>query len=246
MDNYYVYRWIDADTGATIYVGKGHGDRQTSMRNRSEGFLEYVSNHKCKPEIIIDGLDEDTAYNLERFTIAYCREVGEPLLNVANGGRGGITMYGENNPMYGRPWWDENTPQEKIDEWKRKVGRSGADNPMYGISPSERMDEVTYLMWKEAHKKIVGEKNPNYGNRKLSAFYAEHKDVALEKQSRPGSRNGRCKRVTVVFPDGSTKTYDYIRECVKDLFDGCNVDCVANNISKHMRDGTPYKGYIFM
>ena len=35
---------------------------------------------------------------------------------------------GENNPMYGRTWWDENTPQEKIEEWKKKVVHYGSDN----------------------------------------------------------------------------------------------------------------------
>lgn len=36
-----------------------------------------------------------------------------------------------------------------------------------------------------------GEKNPNYGNRKLSQFYKEHPEIAKQKQSRPGAQNGR-------------------------------------------------------
>ena len=46
---------------------------------------------------------------------------------------------GEKNPMYGRPWWDENTPQEKIDEWKHNISlrNSGENNPNYGIKCTE-------------------------------------------------------------------------------------------------------------
>ena len=40
---------------------------------------------------------------------------------------------------------------------------------------------------------LHGENNPNYGNRKLSAFYKEHPEIAKEKQGRPGKRNGRYK-----------------------------------------------------
>ena len=46
---------------------------------------------------------------------------------------------GSNNPMYGRPWWDENTPQEKIDEWKANISKrtSGENNPNYGVKCTE-------------------------------------------------------------------------------------------------------------
>ena len=38
-----------------------------------------------------------------------------------------------------------------------------------------------------------GENNPNYGNTKLSQFYAANPDIAREKQGRPGTQNGRYK-----------------------------------------------------
>lgn len=46
---------------------------------------------------------------------------------------------GNKNPMYGRPWWDENTPQEKIDEWKKHKSEasSGENNPNYGVKCTE-------------------------------------------------------------------------------------------------------------
>ena len=71
---------------------------------------------------------------------------------------------GKNNPMYGRPWWDENTPKEKIDEWKKKQSKasSGENNPMYGKTwfnentPSEKINS-----WKKhMSESKVGNKNP--------------------------------------------------------------------------------------
>ena len=58
---------------------------------------------------------------------------------------------GVNNPMYGRPWWDENTPQEKINEWlKRKSDAStGKNNPNYGV------------VCTEVKRKKLMENNPN-------------------------------------------------------------------------------------
>jgi hypothetical protein len=43
--------------------------------------------------------------------------------------------------------------------------QKGEKNPMYGISPKERMDEETYKAWlyKQQTMERHGEKNPNYG-----------------------------------------------------------------------------------
>lgn len=48
---------------------------------------------------------------------------------------------GEKNPMYGRTWWDENTPREKIDEWKHNISlrTSGENNPNFGNHWSDEM-----------------------------------------------------------------------------------------------------------
>ena len=47
----------------------------------------------------------------------------------------------ENNPMYGRPWWDDDTPQEKIEEWKQHKSEAvtGSKNPNFGKHWSQEM-----------------------------------------------------------------------------------------------------------
>ena len=49
----------------------------------------------------------------------------------------------ENNPMYGRPWWDDNTPREKIDEWilHKSNAVSGNKNPNFGKHWSQEMKD---------------------------------------------------------------------------------------------------------
>ena len=46
---------------------------------------------------------------------------------------------GNKNPMYGKTWWNENTPQEKINEWKANISQknSGENNPNYGVKCTE-------------------------------------------------------------------------------------------------------------
>lgn len=246
---YYVYQWIDHETGKPFYVGKGSGNRMRSMKNRSKRFLEYMENHnECAPEIIADGLSEDDAFALEARIISEYKSNGVDLTNIAYGGRGGIHLFGSDNPMFGRTWYDENTPIEKINAWKKATAHYGCDNAMYGVSPSERMDADTYKIWRESHKKIIGDKNPNYGNHKLSEYYNGHPEDAVLKQSRPGTKNGRCIKVTATYPDGTQHSFNYLTECAEAISDMCgieNIQYLATKISEHARTGKPYKGFYF-
>jgi hypothetical protein len=82
----------------------------------------------------------------------------ESLIKM-RGNRSSIS--GENNPMYGRPWWDDNTPQEKIDAWRTKKPsfKSGEENLFFGKTHSPE----TKAMLSTLAKERTGDKNPNYG-----------------------------------------------------------------------------------
>jgi hypothetical protein len=249
VNDYYVYQWVDHDLGQPFYVGKGRDQRMNSMRNRSSRFKAYLAEHpNCSPEIVVDGLTEDEAYDAEREYIAECRSNGVPLVNIAYGGRGGIHLFGKDNPMSGRPWYTDETPAERIAEWRRKIGRSGELNPMWGVSPSERMDVETYQQWRDAHRRITGEKNPNYGNHALSEFYKEHPEIAKARQGRPGAANGRCRPIRAIKPDGSSTEYAYMTLCATDIGQELGVTSVqylATKISECAKAGRAYKGYHF-
>lgn len=196
-------------------------------------------------------MSEDDAHALENKLIESYKKSGQCIANLQLGGQGFQFMHGDKNPMYGRPWYTEDTPVEKIEAWKSKVGSPGESNPMFGVSPRERMDEDTYRGWIEAHRKIVGDKNPNYGNRKLSAFYKKNPGVAKQKQSRPGSRNGRARNVAIISKNGEVlKVFDYIGLCAEHLVNlglsNTKPPTVAANITKSANSGKEYCGYHYM
>lgn len=135
-----------------------------------------------------------------------------------------------------------------IDDGGRRGGAmKGELNPMFGVSPKERMDEKTYWQWRENHKKIVGDKNPNYGNKKLSKIYKENKDLAKVKQSRPRSKNGRAKQVLVIDIDQNNIG---VFNCVPDAADFLVINgfiCKASygSIYTCISKNKPYKGFYF-
>lgn len=94
-----------------------------------------------------------------------------------------------------------------------------------------------------------GKNNPNYGNKKLSKIYSENPEYALEKQSRKGLQNGRCRKIRM-FGNGIDLTFDYITECVLYLINNNisntnKIDSIRGQIDKCVRNNKKYKGYSF-
>lgn len=220
------------------------------MKNRNRYFLNYINKYNCDYRIVKDNMDNDTAYQYEKELICKYKEMGYCKTNIAEGGKGGARLFGELNPMFGRTWWDDDTPYEKIEQWKSNVACKGEKNGMFGVSPKERMDVDTYNQWIYKHKQITGENNPNYGNKKLSIKYKQNPELALEKQSRPGKKNGRCRPVRL-FNDKMEfiKDFDYIKECSVYIKENNNlkpsIEQISIQISKKANSDLSYYGYKF-
>ena len=88
----------------------------------------------------------------------------------------------ENNPMYGRPWWNDDTPQEKIDEWRQHKSEAvlGDKNPNFGNHWSQEMNNK--IRDSESTTKIVlqFDKNKNLINEYPSIRQAE-RDTGLNR-----------------------------------------------------------------
>lgn len=97
---------------------------------------------------------------------------------------------------------------------------------------------------------LTGANNPNYGNKKLSIFYAEHPEIALEKQGRPGMQNGRCRKISMYKDGVLIKSFDYIVVCceyIKENFcPDTSLDSIRSQIDKSIRENKLYRGYKFM
>lgn len=249
MNKAYVYEWYNVDTNEVFYVGKGRNNRMHSMKNRNQYFLRYVEKYNCDCRIVKDNMTDDEAYQYEKELIEQYKKDNQCQTNIAEGGKGGIRLLGEDNPMFGRTWWDENTPLEKIQEWKDKVKHCGKDNPQYGVSLKERMSPETYAGWIEAHKLMTGENNPNFGNRKLSKFYKDNPEAAKEKQGRHGKKNGRCVPIDLYDGENFIKHFDYIKECANYMIENYGIQTKQENLSIqitiHKNNGKPYKGFYF-
>lgn len=95
-----------------------------------------------------------------------------------------------------------------------------------------------------------GANNPNYGNRKLHNRYADDKDYAKMKQSRPGEKNGRAKSVNAKLPDGTIIQFGTLKACAEYLVSHSiskakNISCIATYISKAAKLNKEYCGVRF-
>jgi hypothetical protein len=96
---------------------------------------------------------------------------------------------------------------------------------------------------------IFGQNNPNYGNRKLSKWYAEHPEDALEKQSRKDTQNGRACRLRILLNGlilGEFELIKYACEFINFYCKtNCKLDSLRGKINKSIRSGKAYKGMLF-
>lgn len=122
----------------------------------------------------------------------------------------------------------------------------GEKNPMYHISPKERMDEETYKKWRFDRKSMCGENNPNYGKHTLK----ERKQSAEHILHKSGERNGRAKRIIVQDLNGNDiGTFGCKKDFVMYLInngieqDG-NIDNIRHKINWNLNKKGHYKNFI--
>lgn len=248
---YYVYEWIRLDTNEPFYVGKGKGNRWCCLSKRNKYFNRIVNSKEVAVYILHKNLDEETAFDYEWYYIDLYRNIGFKLTNVAEGGEGGIHLYGENNPMYGRTWWDDNTPRIKIENWKKKVASKGELNPMYGISPRERMSKKTYLNWlKKKSISVIGERNPNFNNHTLKNKYKDNPELAKINNSRPRERNGRSRPIIMYDMNMNLiKSFPFMGACgewlIENGYSTCKIKTLRDKIRLAIKNKNSYLGFIF-
>lgn len=95
-----------------------------------------------------------------------------------------------------------------------------------------------------------GARNPNYGNKSLHNHYMEDPEYAIEKQSRPGAKNGRARPIDV-YKDGEfIGHFDYLGECSSYMHEHYgfpkNAESFRSQVRKSIQSGVPYKGFTFI
>jgi len=89
MTDFYVYEHIRRDTGAVFYVGKGHGGRICSKRDRNQ-YWNNVVNKAGGFDHRVVCIDESEEFILlaEIEKINQLRKLGVSLVNLTDGGQG--------------------------------------------------------------------------------------------------------------------------------------------------------------
>lgn len=110
-------------------------------------------------------------------------------------------------------------------------------------------ENIRYSVENGRYKGKFGKDNPNYGNTKLSEFYSKNPEIAIEKQSRPASQNGRATPIKV-YKDGVLyKSFKYIGECAEYLHlqygFSSDAEVVRCGIRRSISKNRPYKGFTF-
>ena len=133
-----------------------------------------------------------------------------------------------------------------LDKGGRRLGIFiGADNPMWKVSPKERMDEETYKIWYEKHKDTCGEKNANYGKHTLKGRKQSPEHI----KNKSGSKNGRVRKIQVLDEKGKEVGIfgckkDFSQYLVDNNLDSGNLDDIRHRINWNMKKYGEYKGFI--
>lgn len=95
----------------------------------------------------------------------------------------------------------------------------------------------------------TGSNNPNFGNKKLSKWYAEHPEDALKNQSRKGTQNGRARAIKVLKNNILLGEFDLISKCcefINSYFQTqIKIDSIRCQINRSIQENRTYKGLIF-
>ena len=121
--------------GRIFYIGKGHGKRAYSTKNRNEYWVNVVNKYgKPIVKIIANGLSETEAFIHEIKLIKFYKESGEKLCNMTDGGEGSLGLTPWNK---GLPW---------PEEIKRKQGLANLNNKYWlGRKHSEQTKQKQKL-----------------------------------------------------------------------------------------------------
>ena len=141
------------------YMGSGYLLKKAIKKHGIENFTKKI--------LFIAG-NEEEAYQKEFETIESVQAYKNPnYYNIQRGGKGG---------WIGLKLSEETKAKLSLSKKGRYKGclnpnynnhkLIGEKNPMFGVSPKERMSKEKYEIWKKKMKENkIGSKNPNYGNR---------------------------------------------------------------------------------
>lgn len=142
---------------------------------------------------------------------------------------------------------DNNDPEIKNEVNHKDFDRK--NNVCSNLEWLTHSENIKYSHKHGRYGKRFGKDNPNYGNKKLSQFYSENPDIALEKQSRKGITNGKAKPIELFKEGKLVMKFDYIGDCCKYLHENhgfsSNYETVRCGIRRSIKHNRTYNGFTF-
>ena len=170
MQKYYVYIWFLVDTKEVFYVGKGSGNRVTSMKDRNRHFRNIRSKCRCDYKIVRYFDNEEDAYNYElELGIEYkskgqawcCYVLGKVDKFVSNEMKKKISKTLKGNTPWNKGKKTSQDTKEKLR--LAKLGKKQSEETKKRRSISLQGHKVTRKTKRKIASSMIGEKNPMFG-----------------------------------------------------------------------------------
>lgn len=211
MPKYYVYTWFIKESHKVFYVGKGSGNRVTSMKDRNPYFRNIRKNYECDYEIVKYFDSEADAYEYEKLLGLEYKAKGEAwccfVLGQTNKFLDNKTKAKISSSLKGNVPWSKG---KKLSETTREKIRFA----LLGSHQSEETRKrrsaalLGHSVTKETRRKIsqskIGAKNPMFGKKQSAETIAKRKTammghrVSQETREKIGISNG--KKVMQIDP----------------------------------------------
>lgn len=242
MPKFYVYIWFIKESHKVFYVGKGSGNRATSMKDRNPYFKNIRKNYECDYEIVKYFDSESDAYEYEKHLGLEYKAKGEAwccfvlgqtdkFLDIKTKAKISKSLKGN------MPWNKGKTMPEEIKEKQRraKLGTHQSEETRRRRSSALLGHTVSKETRLKISKSKIGDKNPMFGKkqaletiekRRLSMM--GHK-VSEETRIKIGIANGR--RVAKIEPNTNEilNTYNSASEAARlNGLDNSKISMVCN------------------
>ena len=211
MPKFYVYIWFIKESHKVFYVGKGSGNRATSMKDRNPYFRNIRKNYECDYEIVKYFDSEADAYEYEKLLGLEYKAKGEAwccfVLGQTSKFLDNKTKAKISSSLKGNVPWSKG---KKLSETTREKIRFA----LLGSHQSEETRKrrsaalLGHSVTKETRRKIsqskIGAKNPMFGKKQSAETIAKRKTammghrVSQETREKIGISNG--KKVMQIDP----------------------------------------------
>lgn len=140
----YMHRFPNKKT----YIGQTCQKPEDRWGNNGAGYLTQYSDGTYKQPLIANAVNKYNWNEVEHLILFdnLSKKDADRIEQIC------IILFRANNPLFGYNLSNGgNGPGTISEETKKKMSnnRKGKNNPMYGVSPKERMDEETYKLWLE-------------------------------------------------------------------------------------------------